>query len=114
MVDEEDIPSLDSWTERAADDLWGLGDEIERSVPVNLEFAPCMRIIVTIYTLGVSEDIMRGLMDHDENQRHLDGHSVAITNSVKPWNWFTTRNALVNTKLHLTARWRQLLISWNL
>jgi hypothetical protein len=26
MVDEEDIPSLDSWTERAADDLWVLGD----------------------------------------------------------------------------------------
>jgi hypothetical protein len=29
MVDEEDIPSLDSWTERAADDLWVLGDEVE-------------------------------------------------------------------------------------
>jgi hypothetical protein len=40
MVDEEDIPSLDSWTERAADDLWVLGDEVERSVPVDLEFAP--------------------------------------------------------------------------
>jgi hypothetical protein len=40
MVDDEDIPSLDSWTERAADDLWVLGDEVERSVPVDLEFAP--------------------------------------------------------------------------
>jgi hypothetical protein len=40
MVDEEDIPSLDSWTERAADDLWVLGDEVERSAPVDLEFAP--------------------------------------------------------------------------
>jgi ribonuclease HI len=40
MVDGEDIPSLDSWTERAADDLWVLGDEVERSVPVDLEFAP--------------------------------------------------------------------------
>jgi hypothetical protein len=40
MVDEEDIPSLDSWTGRAADDLWVLGDEVERSVPVDLEFAP--------------------------------------------------------------------------
>jgi hypothetical protein len=29
MVDEEDIPSFDSWTERAADDLWVLGDEVE-------------------------------------------------------------------------------------
>jgi hypothetical protein len=40
MVDEEDIPSLDSGTERAADELWVLGDEAERSVPVDLEFAP--------------------------------------------------------------------------
>jgi hypothetical protein len=40
MVDEVGIPSLDSWTERAADDLWGLGDEVEQSVPVDLEFAP--------------------------------------------------------------------------
>jgi hypothetical protein len=40
MVDEEDIPSLNSWTERAADDLWVLGDEVERSVPLDLEFVP--------------------------------------------------------------------------
>jgi hypothetical protein len=40
MVDDEDIPSLDSWTERVADDLWVLGNEVERSVPVDLEFAP--------------------------------------------------------------------------
>jgi hypothetical protein len=40
MVDEEDITSLESWTERAGDELWVLGDEVERSVPVNLEFAP--------------------------------------------------------------------------
>jgi hypothetical protein len=40
MVDEEDSPSLDSWTERAADDLWVLGDEIEQSVPVDLQFGP--------------------------------------------------------------------------
>jgi hypothetical protein len=40
MVDEEDIPSLNSWTERAADDLWVLGDEVERSVPLDLEFLP--------------------------------------------------------------------------
>jgi hypothetical protein len=39
-VDDEDIPSLDSWTERAADHLWVLGDEVERSVPVDLEFQP--------------------------------------------------------------------------
>jgi hypothetical protein len=29
MVDEEDIPSLDSWIKRAADDLWVLGDKVE-------------------------------------------------------------------------------------
>jgi hypothetical protein len=29
MVDEEDIPNLDSWTERAADNLWVLGDDLE-------------------------------------------------------------------------------------
>jgi ribonuclease HI len=40
MVDEEDPPILDSWTERVAEDLWVLGDEIEQSVPVDLEFTP--------------------------------------------------------------------------
>jgi hypothetical protein len=39
MVDEEDIPILDSWTDRVAEDLWVLGDEVEQSVPVDLEFA---------------------------------------------------------------------------
>jgi hypothetical protein len=37
IVDEEDIPSLDSWTERAADDLWVLGDQVDWSVTVDLE-----------------------------------------------------------------------------
>jgi hypothetical protein len=36
MVDEEDIPTLHSWTERTAEDLWMLGDEVEQSVPVDL------------------------------------------------------------------------------
>jgi hypothetical protein len=40
MVDEENIPTLDSWTERTAEDLWVLGDEVEQSLPVKLEFAP--------------------------------------------------------------------------
>jgi hypothetical protein len=40
MVDEEDLPILDRWTERVAEDLWFLGDGIEQSVPVDLEFAP--------------------------------------------------------------------------
>jgi hypothetical protein len=37
LVDEEDIPILqvDSWTERAAKDLWGLRDEVDpQSLPV--------------------------------------------------------------------------------
>jgi hypothetical protein len=28
LVDEDDIPILDSWTERTAEDLWVLGDEV--------------------------------------------------------------------------------------
>jgi hypothetical protein len=40
MVDEDDIPTLDSWTERTAEDLWVLGDEVDQSLPVDLEFAP--------------------------------------------------------------------------
>jgi hypothetical protein len=38
MVDEQGLPILDGWTERTADDLWVLGDKVERSVPVGLEF----------------------------------------------------------------------------
>jgi hypothetical protein len=40
LVDDEDIPILDSWTERTAEDLWVRGDEVEQSLPVDLEFAP--------------------------------------------------------------------------
>jgi hypothetical protein len=40
MVSEDDLPILDSWTERVAEDLWILGDATEQSVPVDLEFAP--------------------------------------------------------------------------
>jgi hypothetical protein len=40
MVDEEDIPTLDSWTEHTAEDLWVLGDDAEQCLPVDLEFAP--------------------------------------------------------------------------
>jgi hypothetical protein len=40
MVDEEDIPTLDRWTERTAEDLWVLGDEVEQCLSVDLEFAP--------------------------------------------------------------------------
>jgi hypothetical protein len=40
MVDEEDIPILDSWTEQTVDDLWVLGDDVEYLVPIGLEFAP--------------------------------------------------------------------------
>jgi hypothetical protein len=29
ILDEEDRPTLDRWTERAAYDLWMLGDEVE-------------------------------------------------------------------------------------
>jgi hypothetical protein len=39
MVDKEDIPTLDSWTEHKAEDLLVVGDEVEQSLPVDLEFA---------------------------------------------------------------------------
>jgi hypothetical protein len=41
FVDDEDIPILDSWTDRTADDLWVLGDEVKQTHPVDLEIAPC-------------------------------------------------------------------------
>jgi hypothetical protein len=37
MVDEEDIPILDSWTERKVEDLSVLGDDMGHSVPIELE-----------------------------------------------------------------------------
>jgi hypothetical protein len=42
MVDVEAILSIDSWTERAEDDSWVLGDEdkVEPSVPLDLEVMP--------------------------------------------------------------------------
>jgi hypothetical protein len=40
ILDEEDLPVLDRWTERAAYDLWTLGDEVEMSTPTMIEFAP--------------------------------------------------------------------------
>jgi hypothetical protein len=40
MVDEEDIPILDSWTNRDGEDLWVLGDAVEQPGPVDLEFTP--------------------------------------------------------------------------
>jgi hypothetical protein len=40
IVDEEDILTLDSWTKHTAEDLWVLGDEVEQSLVVDLEFTP--------------------------------------------------------------------------
>jgi ribonuclease HI len=40
ILDEEDLPTLDHWTERTAYDLWTLGDEVEISTPIMIEFAP--------------------------------------------------------------------------
>jgi hypothetical protein len=40
ILDEEDLPTLDCWTERAAYDLWTLGDEVDISAPTMIEFAP--------------------------------------------------------------------------
>jgi hypothetical protein len=42
VLDDGDLPTLDRWprTERAAYDLWTLGDEVETSTPTMIEFAP--------------------------------------------------------------------------
>jgi hypothetical protein len=37
---DDDVPILDSWTERTSDDLWVLGGEVEQATPVDMEFAP--------------------------------------------------------------------------
>jgi hypothetical protein len=39
MVDEEDIPILNSWADRVGEDLWVFGNEVEKSVLVDLECA---------------------------------------------------------------------------
>jgi hypothetical protein len=116
MVDEEDIPSLDSWTERAADDLWVLGNEVEQSVPIDLQFAPWHEDSSEDLQTGNERGHQRGLMpvDHDKYQRDSDGHSVDTANRIKRWNWRTTRDTLDNTNLRLKAKWRQSLTSWNL
>jgi hypothetical protein len=38
MDEVEHIPTRDSWIECTAEDLWALGDEVEQSLPGNLEF----------------------------------------------------------------------------
>jgi hypothetical protein len=73
MVDKEDIPSHDSWTERAADDLWVLGDEVEQSVPVDLEFAPWYE--------DTSEDL------HTGSKRGLHGWTDGSRRESSAFGW---------------------------
>jgi hypothetical protein len=37
ILDNYDLPTLDCWTERAAYDLWMLGDEVETLIPTMIE-----------------------------------------------------------------------------
>jgi hypothetical protein len=114
MVGEEDIPSLDSWTERAADDLWVLGDEVEQSVPADLEFAAWHEDNCDDLHTGKKRG-HHGWADGPRRESAACGSSVrGYNNQGKTVELVDTKDALVNTKLHLTARWRQLLISWNL
>jgi hypothetical protein len=53
-----------------------------------------MRITLTIYTLAVSEDIMGGLNNHDENQWCLDSHRGGTINRVKPWKLVHNKRCL--------------------
>jgi hypothetical protein len=67
--------------------LWVLGDEVEQSVPVDLEFAPWHEDNTENLYTAIGKDIPSGWPeDHDKNQRHLDGHSEATTQRVKPCN----------------------------
>jgi hypothetical protein len=40
ILDDEDLPTLDRWTERAAYDLWTLRNEVETSTLTMIDFAP--------------------------------------------------------------------------
>jgi hypothetical protein len=40
IVDEKDIPTFDSWIKCTDEDFWVLGDAVEQSLPVDLEFVP--------------------------------------------------------------------------
>jgi hypothetical protein len=40
ILHDDDRPTVDRWTERAAYDLWTLGDEVKTSTPTMIEFAP--------------------------------------------------------------------------
>jgi hypothetical protein len=99
-------------SQRVADNLWVLGDEVERSVPFDLDFAP--------WPEDNSDDLRTGSgRGHhgwtDGSRRESAAFRWSLRGyRVNPLNWFTTRDALVNTKLRLMARRRQLLISWNL
>jgi hypothetical protein len=100
--DKVDLPILDSWTERTADDLWVLGDEVERSI---LTLHHGMRRPLFIITKEVIEDTMDGLIDRDVYQQRLGGHYEDTINRANKWNWNILRGALENTKLRLTERW---------
>jgi hypothetical protein len=72
MADDEDIPVLDSWTERTPGGLWVLGDQVEQSTPVDIEFTPWDESMLEIYC----GDEAYGQTVHVEYQLGLDGHSV--------------------------------------
>jgi hypothetical protein len=99
---DDDVPILDSWTERTSEDLWVLGDEVGQATPV-MEFAPCTREIsqVMIFT---RMDIMAGKMDHVEHQPGLDGHFVDETIRERTMNLSGINDVSENLRRHLMAR----------
>jgi hypothetical protein len=77
-VDEDDLPVLDSWTDRIADDLWLLGDKVEIFTPIDIKFTPWYEGSFNDDQGKIIENIVDGWMDHVGNQQHLDEHCMKL------------------------------------
>jgi hypothetical protein len=75
LVDGEDIQILDSWTERTAEDLWILREEVELSFPGCLDYTPWHEEeLIDFHRNRIDECITNGLMVHVEYLQLLGGH----------------------------------------
>jgi hypothetical protein len=113
MVDEEDIQILDSWTDRVVEDLWVLGDDVEQSVPVDLEFA----LWHETASIDHHENHTEGYHGYTDGSRRI---SAAFGWSLHPYNdqgkqveVKYNKGCLGELKRHLTEKWKQLPTLWN-
>jgi hypothetical protein len=112
MVDEQDLPILDSRTKRTSDDLWVLADEAKRSVPVDLEFAPWDEDSTTDH----HEKYTTGYYGSTDGSRRV---SAAFGWSLRSYNkqgklgeLEHNQGALKNLKPRLMQRWSQSRSLW--